>query len=85
MEKIHKSIPIRVGVVVELDGKFWGVQYREGEGTRYDFGPIENAMVSDPDRCKSPEDIVWEKSVHKSDLKNAKLRNVTETRVYEVE
>jgi len=86
MEKIYKSIPVQVGVAAELNGEFWGVQYKEGEGTRYDFGPIENAMVADPKLCKCAKDMMsWGGSCHEDQLKKATLRTVTKTCVYEIE
>ena len=84
----------RVGVVAELDGKYWGVAYADGQSTSHGFGPIEGAEVSDPKYCTKPTDKTWDphwpkpNSRYNGDyelLKNATLRKVKITTTYEVE
>ena len=81
-------------VVAELDGKYWGIEYKDGHSTSYNFGSIENAEMSDPEYCKKPEDNTWnpnrpeQGSRYNPDyeiLKKAKLRTVKITTVYEIE
>jgi hypothetical protein len=84
----------KIGVVAELDGKYWGVEYEDGHSTSYNFGSIENAKISDPEFCKKPEDKTWDPNWPNPGsrynpeyeiLKKAKLRTVKITTVYEIE
>lgn len=76
---------VKTGVVAEFEGKYWGVQYEDGHSTSYDFGPIENARVSDPQYCKRPDDMTYSSdSYNRPRLQKAKLVPVTITTVYEV-
>jgi len=50
------------GVAVEHNGKYWGVQYSDGHCTCKDYGPIENAEISDPKYCQAPIDLTWNPS-----------------------
>ena len=83
-----------IGVVVELEGKYWGVTSADGHSTSYGFGPIENAEVSDPRYCTKATDVTWNphwpepNSRYNPDyetLKGATLRKIKITKTYEVE
>lgn len=73
------------GVVVEKNGKFWGVQYEDGHSTSYGFGPIENAGIHNPEFCKKPTDVTYRGSHYVEELSTATLRPVVKTVIFEVE
>jgi hypothetical protein len=75
---------VEAGVVAELYGEFFGVQYADGQCTEYGFGPIEKAKISDPKYCKKPSDMTYKGSYVESKLKAAVLRQVIKTTTYEV-
>lgn len=80
-----KNIEIIEGVVAELNGKFWGNQYDDGNSTSNDFGDLSKAEISDPEFCKSPTDLTWNPAFqnrYNPDyelLKQAKLVKVRKT------
>jgi hypothetical protein len=76
---------VRTGVVAELNGKFWGIEYEDGHSTSYAFGPIEKAKMSDPQFCTKPEDMTYGDSPYLRELRMARLVKVTMTTVYAVE
>ncbi len=73
------------GVVAELNGEYWGVQYEDGQCRALDFGPIDRAHVSDPRYCKTAVDMTYPTSPDIKKLAQADLLVVTITTVYEVE
>lgn len=80
-----KETKVRKGVVAELEGKYWGIQYKDGKCTEYGFGPLASAHVSNQDHCLSPTDMTYKGSPYLALLRKASLRNITITTVYEVE
>ena len=70
------------GVVVELNGKYWGKVYDNING----FGDLGNAKICDPKFCKKPTDLTYgEHSPDYKDLSNAKMmkaERVTTIKVY---
>ena len=80
-----KKTIVKTGVVAELNGKFFGVQYEDGHCTSYGFGEIEKAGVSDPEFCKRPEDKTYSGSPYVEQLRKSKLVNVKITTTYETE
>ena len=80
--KITKS---KTGIVVEKDGKFWGIQYKDGHSTAYGFGPIENSIIQDPRYCTKPTDVTYKDSPYLRELSEATLRHVVKTVIYEIE
>lgn len=84
-----KNTEIIEGVVAELNGKFWGVQYKDGHGTSNDFGDLTKANIGNPDFCKSPTDMTWNpefQNRYNPDyelLKKAKLVKVRKTIIIE--
>jgi hypothetical protein len=86
---VKKEI-IKEGVVSELNGKYWGVEYQDGQSTSYSFGPIERAEISESEFCKKPTDITWtpENGRFNPDydqLLKSKLVKVKITIIYEIE
>jgi hypothetical protein len=75
---------IQIGVVAELNGKYWGIEYEDGQCTVYGFGSIENAKISDPEFCTKPEDLTYKDSCYYDILRQAKLVSVTKKIIYEV-
>lgn len=45
---------VEEGVTAYKDGKYWGCQYSDGQTTEMDFGPLENATITNPKYCLSP-------------------------------
>jgi hypothetical protein len=80
---VRKEI-VRDGVVAELAGEYWGVQYQDGHCTAFGFGPIEHATVSDPRFCKHPCDLTYRGSSDIVKLNGATLIPVRVTTIYEV-
>ena len=74
----------KTGVVAELDGKYWGCQFADGQITNDDFGPIEKARIENPQYCKHPEDLVHADHHYWSRLKEATLRKITVITTYEI-
>lgn len=72
------------GVVAELNGKFWGIQYEDGRERNEDFGPIEKATISNPRYCGRPEDMVYAGHPRRNVLTRARLLPITVTTIYEV-
>lgn len=73
---------IEEGIVAEYDGKFWGIQYKDGEVTAYGYGPIENAGLSDPVFCKDPTYLTWNESGYIKDLQKTKLVKIQKRTIY---
>lgn len=70
---------IREGVVAELDGKFWGIQYQDSYCTSYDFGDLANATIGDPKYCKKPTDMTYTDSPYTEKLLKSRLVRVRKT------
>jgi hypothetical protein len=79
-----KHTVTETGVVAELDGKYWGVEYEDGHSTSYAFGPIENAEISEPEFCTQPTDLTYKDSPYFKQLSKARLVTVTKTTTYEI-
>jgi hypothetical protein len=75
---------VHIGVVVELDGKYWGIQYEDGQVTEYGFGDIERARIGDPRYAKQPTDFTYKGSPYVAELSKARLLPVTRTTIFEV-
>lgn len=89
MEQIAKNEFI--GVVAEFKGQYWGTQYEDGHCTCNDFGPIENAKISDSEFCTKPTDMTYNPkntngfNPDYNQLKLAKLRKVKRITIFEIE
>ena len=82
-----KAEIVKTGVVAELNGQYWGVTYASGrqeELSEYGFGPIERAVIGDPDYCKQPTDMTCEGSLDEALLRKARLLPVRVTTAFEV-
>lgn len=75
---------VKEGVVAELHGKYWGIQYNDGQVTEYGFGPIEKAHVADPEFCKKPEDMTHKSHPRRGELAQATLRPIQIRTIYDV-
>ena len=75
----------KVGVVVEYEGKYWGIQYEDGHSSSEDWGPIEKAQVGNPKFAKKPTDFTWKGSQYIKELKKGKLRTVKKVTTFVVE
>lgn len=80
-----KKVITKSGVVAELNGRFWGIQYEDGHSTSCGFGKISKAMIGDPKYCKGPEDMTFKGSHYVKELRKAKLRTIKRTTTYEVQ
>lgn len=79
-----KHQKIQVGVVAELNGKYFGLQYEDSQCRSYGFGPIEKATISDPDFCQQPERLTYKGSPDERELKKATLRTIKKTITWEI-
>lgn len=77
---------VKSGFVAELNGKYWGVQERDGGHggyTRRGFGPIQNAtIVSSLDYVKTPASI--DSRQYAEALQGARMVPLRVTTTYEV-
>lgn len=79
-----KEIVIKTGVVAELNGKYYGIQYEDGHSRSYDFGPIEKAVIADPKYCSKPTSMTYSTSPDIKKLEMAKLVNIKVVTTYEI-
>lgn len=79
-----RFVIVETGVVAELDGGFFGIQYEDGRSTSYGFGPIEKATIREPRFCRKPTDMTWRDSHMVEPLSRATLKTITKTTTYEV-
>lgn len=82
MDQIAKIV--KEGYVAELDGKFFGIQYADGQSTSYGFGPIEKAHFSE-NTDLGPVGITWKGSPYVEELKKATFVHVRKTETYEIQ
>jgi len=80
--KVHRHVV--EGVVAECNGEYWGKQYEDGYCTEYDFGPILNATLSDPEFCHKPTDLTYKDSHEIPQLEQAKLVPIRKTIIWEL-
>ncbi len=72
------------GVVIELNGKYWGIVYQDAhDGTAYDWGELAKATLQDPKYCKKPTDVTYGSSPDMKRLAPARLVPATKTVVIE--
>lgn len=72
------------GVVIELNGKYWGIVYQDAhDGTAYDWGELAKATLQDPKWCKKPTDITYGSSPDVKKLALARLVPATKTVIIE--
>ncbi len=55
MEKIIET----EGVAAKYDNKYWGLEFKSGGSTSYDFVSFDKARIADPEYCKNPTDMTW--------------------------
>lgn len=86
-----KKTEIIEGVIAELNGKYWGIKYQDGNNTLYDFiDDINNAEIHDPKYCYKPTDMTWTpdsnfNNPYYDKLSNAHFINVRKTIITEIE
>ena len=73
------------GVVAELNGKYWGLQYEDGHSSQSGFGPIDKATIANPEFCTKPENMTYEKDPQGRELAKAVLKKVTKTTEFDFE
>ena len=72
------------GWAIELDGKYWGIQYEDGHFTEYGWGPIEKAIIEDPRYVKKTTDVTYKNSPYIHELERGHFVKVKRTTTYEV-
>lgn len=72
----------RTGVVAELNGKYWGIQYQDSHATSYGWGEIEKATVSNSAFCNNPTDMTYKNSPHFTELSKARLVEIEIETIY---
>jgi len=69
------------GVVIEYNGKYWGITRNDGHFKPEGWTDIENAGIHDPKFCKKPIDAAYIDSPYIPELEKGKLVNVTKTTI----
>ena len=75
---------IEEGVVLELNGKFWGKCYEDGRSTSYGWVDIKKAEISNPEYCKKPSDKTYTGSHYIDEMNKGKLINIKRITSYEI-
>lgn len=75
----------KTGVVVEMNGAYWGVQDSDHHSTNYGWGPVENAHIGDPRYLKRPQDATWPDSHYVKKLSKGRILPIRVTTEYEVD
>lgn len=65
------------GVVVEYNGKYWGVNYEDGKCLSYGWVDIDLAKIVDAQFISKPEDMTFGGSSNIKELQKGKLVKVT--------
>ena len=71
------------GVLIEQDGKYWGILHSDAQCTCYGFGGIDTVKIASPEFVVGPESMVPPKC--KDEVKGARLMKVTKKVTYEIE
>lgn len=50
---------IETGIVVELNGLYWGIQENGGNYSHYGYGDAKKATLLDPRYAKAPSDFAY--------------------------
>ena len=79
---LREQTIIKTGVVITLNDLYWGIQYEDGQSTCYDWGPIENAEISDPKYLKKPEDATYKNSHYMKELRKGTIVSLKRQTTY---
>ena len=71
-------------VVVEKDGKYWGIEYSDGQCTAYDWVDIEKAQKGNPKFATTTESFTYADSPYVDILKQGRLSFIRKTSIYEL-
>lgn len=86
-----KKVELIEGVVAELNGKFWGIQYIDGHSAYKDFGDLEKAEIHSPKYCTKPTDMTHDPkntlghNPEYDSLSKARLVNIRKTITTEID
>lgn len=75
---------IEDGVAVVKGGKFWGIQYADGQCTEYGYGDAKNAKIGDARYYKTPTDMIWVGSPYTKALSEGQLVKVRRITAIEI-
>ena len=76
---------VEKGLVLELDGKFWGVTYRDGQCTCHGWVDIKSASMSDPRYCHKPSDKTYVGSPNIPEMNKGKLVAIKRVTTFELD
>lgn len=77
---------IETGVMVmNSEGKAWGVTHEDGRSRSEGWMPAVLAPIHDPRYCKRPEDVTYSSDPNRKRIRKGKLVHVTRTTSLEVD
>ena len=59
--------------MIVKDGKAWGKVHEDGQMRIYGWVDIEDAIMHDPEHCKTPSDATYPGSPYIDELMNGKI------------
>ena len=80
---MDKSI-VKIGAVVEFNGKYWGIQYQDTHSTHHHWGPIEYADIVDLVPDLNPKDFTYSSSPQIKALQKGTIVKLERTTTYKV-
>lgn len=75
---------IEEGLVLELDGKFWGKKYEDGQCTEYGWTDIKKADLSNPKFCHKPSDMTYRDSPDITEMNKGRLIMIKRITTYDL-
>lgn len=70
------SVQVEKGVMVMLNGKAWGVEYKDAQVTQYGWIDSEFAVIHNPEFCKEPADITYPSDRNIDEINKGRLVKV---------
>jgi len=69
------------GVAVELNGKFWGIEYEDGQCCNYGWVNADKAIITQAEFIKKPEDLTYKNSHYIKELQKGKIVKIKKVTV----
>lgn len=76
---IDQRTTVKEGVVIEYNGKYWGVEYQDSHCTAENWVELKAAEIHDPRFLTKPVDATWKNSPHVRDLEKGRLVPIKRT------
>lgn len=80
---MNRSV-IESGLVLELDGKFWGVVHEDSHSKSHGWTDIKNADISDPRYVGKPSDKTYQGSPYIDEMNKGRLIMIKIVTSYEI-